>query len=703
MTAISWTGRSRAPRHSPPVTKSWAASGLVRRAACVAAAGLCSVAFGPGPAAAGTVTGPIASAVEGQAESPNDDEAPPGDLEGRIQILGIDEQANETSATPGTDVTLEVAVPPSIGRVVLTEDGFAVTDGGRLVDVVVTPVATAADTVIALDVSGSMRGSALAAAKTAAGRFVDALPEDTRVGLISFGDEVEIHRSPTLDRAGLLADLEELEAGGDETVLWDGLTAAADLVSGPAAENPSIVVLSDGDDTNSTIGPADIVRNLDPEPIVLYAVAIESSDTNLADLEETVDLLSGQFLATTDIDQLGPLYADIAGRLANRYELRFRSTGEGERALVVSVATDTGIATARASIGSGASNGSGGATDPAGGPAPAAPPPVLNLDDQPVLGVVGITEPGPLADPTTRWIGLGAFFGALVLVALNLSRPRTTVSLNAVVGADRLGGVNARLGQSVERMMSSNDRGRRLDARLEAADLNLRPGEFVLAWLLGTGAVCIAITMMAGLILGVLVVLLSIAGALVLLNIRAERRRSRFADQLTDTLGIMASSLRSGQSLPRAVELVASEAPSPTAEEFHRISFEVRVGRDLTDSIRDAADRVSSPDLEWLAQAVDINRELGGDLTEILDNVASTIRERRTVARQIDALSAEGRASAWVLLSMPVLLFLFSWWRTPDNINTMLSEPIGRLLLLIALSGMGIGHFWIRHMVKPKF
>jgi tight adherence protein B len=165
----------------------------------------------------------------------------------------------------------------------------------------------------------------------------------------------------------------------------------------------------------------------------------------------------------------------------------------------------------------------------------------------------------------------------------------------------------------------------------------------------------------------------------------------------------MASSLRAGQSLPQSIELVASEARSPTAEQFQRIHFEVRVGRDLTESIREAARRMESRDLEWLAQAVDIHRDLGGDLTEILQNVAATIRERRTAARQIDALSAEGRATGWVLLGMPIALFAFAWWRTPDSIERMLTEPLGRLLLALAVGGMATGHLWIRHLVKPRY
>ncbi len=624
--------------------------------------------------------------------------APAPDLADRIQILGID----ETPTEDGAEVVLEVAVPPAIGRLVASDENFAVTDGGPLVDVVVAPVTTASDTVIVLDTSGSMRGSALTAAKVAASSFVEALPEDTRVGLISFGETVKTHQSPTLDRPGLLAELDALEATGDETVLWDALTVAAELVGGSATGHSSIVVLSDGDDTNSTVGPAEVVDRIGSGSSVLYAVAIESPDTDLIALEETVGQVDGQFLATTDIEQLDSLYADIAGRLANRYELRFASAQVGERTVVVSVASDGGVATARTTIGQGTRVVDGGSTpDPA---APSGTPPlVLNIDDQPVLGVVAATPPGRFADPTMFWIGLGSIFAALAIVGLNFARPRAPVRLNAAASVDRIGGVNARLGQSVDRLISSHDRGHRFDARLEAADINLRPGEFVLMWFLGTTAATFTGFAIFGVAFAVFTAVASALVAFLVLSIRSGRRRARFADQLTDTLGIMASSLRSGQSLPQSVELVASEAPSPTAEEFHRIAFEIRVGMDLTDSIRDAAARVASPDLEWLAQAVDINRELGGDLTEILDNVATTIRERRTVARQIDALSAEGRASGWVLLAMPIALFLFSWWRTPDSIQTMVSEPIGRILLGVAVSGMVVGHLWVRRLVKFKF
>ncbi len=178
------------------------------------------------------------------------------------------------------------------------------------------------------------------------------------------------------------------------------------------------------------------------------------------------------------------------------------------------------------------------------------PPPVLNIEDRPVLGAVVSPSPGPVTGPTLLLVGLGSMFAALTLVGLIVARPAAQVRLDAAAGADRLGGINARLGQAADRLISRHDTGSRIDTRLEAADINLRPGEFLVAWLFATAVAATAVWALAGLAPGMLVVPASAAVAFVFLGIRAGRRRARFADQLTETLGIMASSLRAGQSMP---------------------------------------------------------------------------------------------------------------------------------------------------------
>ncbi len=281
--------------------------------------------------------------------------------------------------------------------------------------------------------------------------------------------------------------------------------------------------------------------------------------------------------------------------------------------------------------------------------------------------------------------------------------PAVDVRLEAASGADRVSGIGNRLSTAAERLVKRRDSSGRLDRALDAAGINLRPGEFVV----GVAALIVVITLltvlMAGVFSGLFVALVGVAVVAVYLNGRAGRRRGKFADQLTDTLTIMTGSLRAGRGLPQAMELVAAEASSPTSDEFRRIVYETRVGRDMTDSMNEVAKRMQCQDFEWVARAVDINRELGGDLIEVLENVAETIRSRQRIGRMVKSLSAEGRASGWVMLSLPVLMFLFMLWRTPDSARLMLSHPMGQIMLLVASGGMVAGYFWIRKLVDLRY
>ncbi|MEZ5407588.1 MAG: VWA domain-containing protein [Acidimicrobiales bacterium] len=614
---------------------------------------------------------------------------PGGDPDGQVQILGVGQDADT--------ISLDVAVPATFGPR-RTAGDFAVTDGDDLVDdLTVAALGTPAATVLALDVSGSMEGAALDAARAAARRFAQTVSADTRVGLVTFGSDVVIRQEPTLDRARLLAALDGITTAGGDTSLWDGLVTAADLVGADDGRS-SVVVLSDGGDTVSTADRALAVEHLTAHRTILYAVAVESPEADLPALQATVDQVGGQVLAAADIGEFESIYSEIAGRLANRYQLTYISSQQGTRTVVVSVAVDGAVATASVTL-----QGRGATAPPGGGTGDPAPAPGAPLVTAPPPAVTTVGGGGRWAGSLLFWIGNGSVFGALTLLGLLIARSSPQVQLATVTSADRVAGINAQLGQVVDRLVSRHDSQRRLDARLDAAGIDLRPGELVLVSLAATAATLVLAVALAGPVLAVLVMPIPPLVVMLVLNIRAGRRRSRFADQLTATLAIMANSLRAGQSLRQAIELVATEAPSPSAELFHRIHFEVRVGRDLTESMRDVARRMDSADMEWLAQAVDIHRELGGDLTEILNNLAATLRERRSVARQVNALSAEGRATGWVLLAMPIVLFLFSWWRTPDNIGRMLTDPLGRILLVLAVSGMTLGHLWIRQLVKVKY
>ena len=188
------------------------------------------------------------------------------------------------------------------------------------------------------------------------------------------------------------------------------------------------------------------------------------------------------------------------------------------------------------------------------------------------------------------------------------------------------------------------------------------------------------------------------------MKFKAGRRQAAFADQLDDSLQLMASSLRAGHSLLRAVDAVSQDAASPTAEEFARIVNETRVGRDLSDSLDEVAERMGSEDFTWVAQAIAIHREVGGNLAEVLDAVGHTIRERNAIRRQVKALSAEGKLSAIVLGALPFAIIGFISMTNPQLPAQVHRERRwATAMLAAAVVLMLIGGFWLKKTVAIKF
>jgi tight adherence protein B len=183
------------------------------------------------------------------------------------------------------------------------------------------------------------------------------------------------------------------------------------------------------------------------------------------------------------------------------------------------------------------------------------------------------------------------------------------------------------------------------------------------------------------------------------LGMLARRRQSKFESQLGGTLQLLSGTLRAGYAILQAFDAVAREADGPTNAEFRRIILETRLGRDLSDALRAMAERVGGDDTAWVVQAIEIHRQVGGDLAEVLDRVAETIREREQVRRQVKALSAEGRLSAYVLLALPVLIAGFLGMTNPEYIGE-LAHGGGLILAAIGVVLMVIGAAWLKKLCR---
>lgn len=240
----------------------------------------------------------------------------------------------------------------------------------------------------------------------------------------------------------------------------------------------------------------------------------------------------------------------------------------------------------------------------------------------------------------------------------------------------------------------------RLDAELESAGVSVRSGEFVVLSVVAfvVGAVIGAALLRAGL-LGLIVGAACGMGPTVALRMSLRRRTEKMREQLPDVLTVLASSLRAGHSFMQALDSVAREIPQPAATEFQRVVAEIRLGRPIDDALEALAIRVGSPDFKWAVLAVNIQREVGGNLAEILDNVADTLRERAMMRRQIKVLTAEGRLSAWVLVALPIAIALYMFAVSPDYIGLLVTTKLGLFMLGTAVILLGLGVVWMRKIV----
>jgi tight adherence protein B len=198
----------------------------------------------------------------------------------------------------------------------------------------------------------------------------------------------------------------------------------------------------------------------------------------------------------------------------------------------------------------------------------------------------------------------------------------------------------------------------------------------------------------------ILAFLLAAGGPVLTLRFTAKRRTKKFNAQLPDALTTLAGSLRAGRSVGQAMAVMSQELAAPMGRELRKIVAEVRLGRSLNETLEDAAERVGSEDFKWAILAMQIQSEVGGNLAELLDQVAATMRERSRMKGEVKALTAEGRASAMMLVIMVPGLGLAMSVMNPKYMSPLWETSTGHILL--AVSGLMVtgGYLWMNSMVK---
>lgn len=189
-------------------------------------------------------------------------------------------------------------------------------------------------------------------------------------------------------------------------------------------------------------------------------------------------------------------------------------------------------------------------------------------------------------------------------------------------------------------------------------------------------------------------------GCFLYLNIRISKRQKEFSNQLGDVLIMMSNAMRSGFSFMQAMDLIAKEMKPPVSVEFFKTMAEIRLGADTETALLNMGKRVQSPDLDLVITAVLIQRQVGGNLAQILDTIAGTINERIKMKQEIKTLTAQGRLSGWVLAALPFAIAVFASIINPGYMLPFFDETIGRIILTGAAIFQLIGFLIIRKIVN---
>jgi tight adherence protein B len=268
---------------------------------------------------------------------------------------------------------------------------------------------------------------------------------------------------------------------------------------------------------------------------------------------------------------------------------------------------------------------------------------------------------------------------------------RRTARLSALKGLDAL---LARSGRLVDPLRRT----------VEQSGLSITIGLVVLASIFAASSVFLLIRLATGLNWAASVIAIAAGSAPYLLVRYAATRRTRlFEDQFPQAIDLIASSLRAGHAFTSGVQMVSDEVADPTGAEFRLLYDQQNFGMPLPDALKGFAARVPLLDARFFITAVLTQREAGGNLAEVLDNLSGLIRERSRVKRQVRVSSAHGRITGWVLSMMPPILFFVMMLVAPEHMNTFVTDPLGIRMILVALVLQVIGTLAIRRIVDVEF
>lgn len=294
-----------------------------------------------------------------------------------------------------------------------------------------------------------------------------------------------------------------------------------------------------------------------------------------------------------------------------------------------------------------------------------------------------------------------------VVAAQSAATAGTTAAAGAAQGPSaavrQKASFRARVMDALEKPLRGVNLAKGLALDLRKADVKLKVSEFILICL-GSGllGLMVGAAVTGSLLFG----LLALAGGLFIprwwVDNRKTGRARLFDRQLPDALNMISSSLRSGYSLLQSIGVVAREMPAPISEEFSRVIKESQFNIPVEEAMANLAERIDSVDLDLAITAMIIQRQVGGNLSEVLDNITTTIRERIRIMGEIRTLTAQGRVSGWIVALLPVGLAVVTYLINPGYIRPLFIHPMGQFMLGLAAGMQLIGLFFIRRIINVQ-
>ncbi|MCK8114729.1 type II secretion system F family protein [Anaerosoma tenue] len=549
------------------------------------------------------------------------------------------------------------------------------------------------DVFLVVDTSGSMRGASLDAAKSAALAFVEELQNGSRVAVLAFSETARVV-APIggVDAAAVGTGVDALEARG-ETALYDALRLTADEAALAGVERPIAVVLSDGGDTVSRTTLDDAVKALRSAGVPVLVVALPSAEADAGVLETIAAQTGGRFVGVAEADALTEVYQDLARGLQTTWDVTFVSRRPSTKDIDVQI-----------TFGEGDSARTGSTLVPNPLFDASSEREVRTLDPVPPASIVTLAGAGALV--------FVSVFALVAGVALVLVRPKSALDRiryydqmqEGAEGGDVAEQYSSRVTSSVMGAVDYVAGKRGINTfvyeQLDRAGWPLRPTEYIvmhLAIVIVAGV--LAMWVSGSVLVGILVVVAAVIVPLIVVDARIRSRHAAFEAQLPDVLNLIAGALRAGWGLQQSIDLVVEQMSPPVSSEFARAQTEVRLGRSVEEALETVARRTQSEDFSWAVTAIGIQRDVGGNLAEVLDVVAATIRDRGALKRQISGLTAEGRLSAWILLVLPfVLVFTLSVLNPAYMLGLFTTVP-GLVMIAIGSTLLVVGAVWLRNIV----